>query len=82
MSGWRDVDGGYISSGCYPTMIGLQRLLLDFVKKKNPVNKNQGWEPIQQEYKANENTSRHNLNIKQKQTINKNQVETLCKEDS
>jgi len=28
------------------------------VKKKNPVNKNQGWEPIHQKYKANENTSR------------------------
>ncbi len=36
-------------------------------KKKNPVFKNQGWEPIQQKYKANENTSK-----KQKQTINKN----------
>jgi hypothetical protein len=82
MSGWGDADGGYISSGCYPTIIGLQSLLLDFVKKKNPVNKNQGWEPIHQKYKAKENTSRHNLNIKQKQTINKNQVKTLCKEDS
>jgi len=29
-------------------------------KKKNPVNKNQRWEPIHQKYKANENTSRHN----------------------
>jgi hypothetical protein len=29
-------------------------------KKKNPVSKNQGWEPIHQKYKANENTSRHN----------------------
>ncbi len=73
MSVWGDVDGGYISSGCYPTIIGPQSLLLDFVKKKNPVNKNQGLEPIQQKYKAN---------IKQKQTINKNQVKTLCKEDS
>jgi hypothetical protein len=42
-------------------------------KKKNPVIKNQGWEPIQQKYKANEyNTSRHNQKKKQKQTINKN----------
>jgi hypothetical protein len=27
---------------------------------KNSVSKNQGWEPIHQKYKANENTSRHN----------------------
>ncbi len=52
------------------------------VKKKNPVNKNQGWEPIHQKYKANENTSRHNPKKKQKQTINKNHIKTLCKEDS
>jgi hypothetical protein len=51
-------------------------------KKKNPVIKNQGWEPIQQRYKANENTSRHNRKKKQKQTINKDQVMTVCKEDS
>jgi hypothetical protein len=51
-------------------------------RKKNPVNKNQGWEPIHQNYKANENTSIHNPKKKQKQTINKNQVKTLCKEDS
>jgi hypothetical protein len=82
MSGWGDVDGGYISSGCYPAIIGLPSLLFDIIKKKNPVNKNHGLEPIQQKYKANENTRRHNLNIKQKQTINKNQVKTLCKEDS
>jgi hypothetical protein len=36
-------------------------------EKENPVNKDQGWEPIQQKYKANENTSRHNLKRKQKQ---------------
>jgi hypothetical protein len=52
------------------------------MRKKNPINKNQGWEPIQQKYKANENTSRHNLKRKQKQTINKNKVKPLCKEDS
>ncbi len=52
------------------------------MRKKNPVNQNQGLEPIQQKYKANENTSRHNLKRKQKQTINKNQVKPLCKEDS
>jgi len=39
--------------------------------KKSPVNKNQGWEPIHQKYKANENTSRHNPKKKQKQTIDK-----------
>jgi hypothetical protein len=33
-------------------------------------------------YKANENTSKHNPKKKQKQTINTNQVKTLCKEDS
>ncbi len=37
-------------------------------KKKNTVNKNQGWEPIHQKYKASENTSRHNPKKKQKQT--------------
>jgi hypothetical protein len=49
---------------------------LRFNKKKNPLNKNQGWEPMHQKYKANENTSRHNPKKKQKQTINKNQVKT------
>jgi hypothetical protein len=39
--------------------------------KKNPVNKNQGWEPIRQKCKANVDTSRYNPNKKQKQTINK-----------
>ncbi len=33
-------------------------------------------------YKTNENTSKHNPKKKQKQTINTNQVKTLCKEDS
>ncbi len=49
-------------------------------RKKNLVNKNQGWEPIFQKYKVNENTSRHNPKKKQKQTINKNKVKTLCKD--
>jgi hypothetical protein len=35
------------------------------------VYKNQGREPIHQEYKANESMSRHNPKKKQKQTINK-----------
>jgi hypothetical protein len=29
-------------------------------RKKNLVNKNQGWEPIHQKYNANENIRRHN----------------------
>jgi hypothetical protein len=41
-------------------------------EKKNPVNENQGWEPIWQKYKANENTNRHNPKKKKKQTMNKN----------
>jgi hypothetical protein len=31
-------------------------------KKKNHVNKNKGWESIHQNYKANENKSRHKKN--------------------
>jgi hypothetical protein len=50
-------------------------LILEY-KKKNPVNQNKGYELIHQKYKANENTSKHN------QRNNKNQVKTLCKEDS
>jgi hypothetical protein len=50
------------------------------IKKKNHVNENQGWEPIHQKYKA---INKHKpKKKKQKQTINKNQVKTLCKEDS
>jgi hypothetical protein len=41
-------------------------------KKKHHINENHGQEPIQQKYKANENTSRHNPKKKQEQTINKN----------
>jgi hypothetical protein len=51
-------------------------------KRKNLVNKNQGWEPIHEKYKVDENTSRCNPKEKQKQTINKNKVKTLCKDDS
>jgi hypothetical protein len=40
-------------------------------KKQTLVNKNQGWEPIHQKYKANENITRHNPKKKQKPTINK-----------
>jgi hypothetical protein len=47
--------------------------------KKNLINKNQGWEPIHQKYKANDNTSRHNPKKKQKQTINKIQIKTFAK---
>jgi hypothetical protein len=39
---------------------------LHLKRKKNLVNKNQGWEPIHQKYKANENTSRHNPKKKTK----------------
>jgi hypothetical protein len=46
--------------------------------KKNPVKKIKDGNP----YKGNENTSRHNPKKKKKQTINKNQVKTQCKEDS
>jgi hypothetical protein len=34
--------------------------------KKNPINKNQGWVPIHQKYKAKENTIRHNPKKKTK----------------
>jgi hypothetical protein len=37
------------------------------IRKKNPVYKNQGLEPIHQKYKANESTSRHNPKKKKKQ---------------
>jgi hypothetical protein len=48
----------------------------DCQKKKNPVNKNQGWKPIHQKHKSIEHTNTHNTKKKQKQTINKNQVKT------
>jgi hypothetical protein len=51
-------------------------------KKKYHVNKNQGWDGSHQKYEPNENRSRHNPKKKQKQTIDKNQVKTQCKEDS
>jgi hypothetical protein len=35
-------------------------------EERNPVNKNQGWEPIHQKYKAKENTSKHNPEKRQK----------------
>jgi hypothetical protein len=50
------------------------------IRKKNP--RNQRWEPIQQNYKANEDISKHNSKTKQKQTIDKNPVKTTCKKDS
>jgi hypothetical protein len=34
-------------------------------EKKNPVNNNQGWEPIQQKYKANEDTTQRKNKSKQ-----------------
>jgi len=51
---------------------------------KNHVNKNQGWEPVHQKYKAKENTSKLDTTqkkqknkTKKKQINNKNQVKTL-----
>jgi hypothetical protein len=35
-------------------------------KEEKPCTKNQGWEPIHQKYKVNENTSRHNPKKKTK----------------
>ncbi len=52
------------------------------LRKKNLVNKNQGWKPIHQKYKTYENRSRHKQRCEQKPTITKNQVKALCKEDS
>ncbi len=37
-------------------------------EKKNPVN--QGWEPIHQKYKTNENTSKHNSKKKKTKASN------------
>ncbi len=47
-------------------------------KKKNPICKNQGQEPIHQRYKTNESTSRHNPKKKQKQIVQKKK-KNLCK---
>jgi len=41
------------------------------MKKKNPKYKNQGHEPINQKYKANKSTSRHNPKIKQSKQLKK-----------
>jgi hypothetical protein len=48
--------------------------------KKNPVYKNQGWEPIHQKFKANESMSRHNPNESQQLMKNK-EKKILCKFD-
>ncbi len=48
--------------------------------KNNFVKKNQVWEPIQQKYKVNENTSRQNPK-KKNQMIKKKKVKTLHKEN-
>jgi hypothetical protein len=37
-----------------------------YTRNKNPIYKNQGQEPIHQNYKANESTSRHNPKKKTK----------------
>jgi hypothetical protein len=51
---------------------------ISFDTKKNLVNKNQGWEPIQQKYKAKENTSRHNLKKKQKKNNQQRSGKDQC----
>jgi hypothetical protein len=51
-------------------------------KNENLVNKNQGWEPIHQKYKANENTSRYHPKkekTKSKRTKIKDNKEDLNK---
>jgi len=63
-------------------IIGKNPVVCNNIKNKSLVNQNQGWEPIHQKHKANENTCRHNPKKKQKQTINKNQGKTLWKKDS
>jgi hypothetical protein len=45
-------------------------------KKKKPVNKNQGWKPIHQKYKANENISKH----KPKKNTKANNQQKLSKD--
>jgi hypothetical protein len=44
------------------------------IRKKNPVYKNQGWEPIHQKYKANESTSRHNPKKQKTKASNKREI--------
>ncbi len=46
-------------------MLTCPTVLQEDKKKKNPVYKNQGREPIHQKYKANESTSGHNPKKKQ-----------------
>jgi hypothetical protein len=52
-------------------------------KNKSHIYKNQGGEPIQQKYKSNENTSRHNPKKKNEnqQSMKNKEKETLCKYD-
>jgi hypothetical protein len=49
-------------------------------EKKKTVDKNQGWEPIQQKYKANKKTSGHNPKRKQKQNNQQKSGEDLMHE--
>jgi hypothetical protein len=49
------------------------------IHQKNHVYKNQGRESIHQRYVANESTSKHNPEKKQKQTIDKSKVKILFK---
>ncbi len=65
-----------------PTYVYSNIMPYQFVGGKKPIEKNQGREPIHQKYKATKNTTKDNLKEKQKETINKNQVKTLCKKDT
>ncbi len=54
------------------------RPTLNIFEKKNHVNKNQGWEPIHQKQKANENKNRHNpkeKKLKNQQKSNKHPMQ-------
>jgi hypothetical protein len=57
----------WFTSGNYFTFVSFPSnrwTLILALKKKNPVYKNQGWEPIHQKYKANESMSEHNPKTK------------------
>ncbi len=66
--------GGLVGAGSlWLTQVAMAMMVLNVrgvtwssTNNKNPGNKNQGWKPIHQKYKANENTSRHNPKKKTK----------------
>jgi hypothetical protein len=55
-------------------MLTCPTVLQEDKKKKNPVYKNQGREPIHQKYKANESTSGHNPKKKQIKRVFTNSI--------